>query len=198
MTSQSPRASRCAVRTTVSAVGMTQEHTSSPARRRRGMPVLARTGGVPRDVVAHRPSPFSLSRRGDTPGPIDFARNFQSGVPSRCSSSCGNGAKAALVTQAGVGYRDTTTGSGIRRIRDACSVSRRHGRRPGRRGCGPHRGRPGRPWTPPRTPDGKPDLQGTFTFATITPLQRPDGARGQGGPDARGGGRSSRRARTSA
>ena len=26
----------------------------------------------------------------------------------------------------------------------------------------------------PRTPDGKPDLQGTFTFATITPLQRPD------------------------
>jgi hypothetical protein len=28
-------------------------------------------------------------------------------------------------------------------------------------------------WTPPRTPDGKPDLQGTFTFATITPLQRP-------------------------
>jgi len=30
-----------------------------------------------------------------------------------------------------------------------------------------------RPWTPPRTPDGKPDLQGTFTFSTITPLQRP-------------------------
>jgi hypothetical protein len=28
-------------------------------------------------------------------------------------------------------------------------------------------------WTPPRTPDGKPDIQGTFTFATITPLQRP-------------------------
>jgi hypothetical protein len=28
-------------------------------------------------------------------------------------------------------------------------------------------------WTPPRTPDGKPDLQGTYTFATITPLQRP-------------------------
>lgn len=27
---------------------------------------------------------------------------------------------------------------------------------------------------PPRTPDGKPDLQGTFTFATITPLQRPE------------------------
>ena len=30
-----------------------------------------------------------------------------------------------------------------------------------------------RPWQPPRTPDGKPDLQGTFTFRTITPLQRP-------------------------
>lgn len=26
----------------------------------------------------------------------------------------------------------------------------------------------------PRTPDGKPDLQGTFTFSTITPLQRPE------------------------
>ena len=30
-----------------------------------------------------------------------------------------------------------------------------------------------REWQPPRTPDGKPDLQGTFTFRTITPLQRP-------------------------
>ena len=28
-------------------------------------------------------------------------------------------------------------------------------------------------WAPPRMPDGKPDLQGTFTFSTITPLQRP-------------------------
>ena len=28
-------------------------------------------------------------------------------------------------------------------------------------------------WKAPRTADGKPDLQGTFTFATITPLQRP-------------------------
>ena len=28
-------------------------------------------------------------------------------------------------------------------------------------------------WAPPRTPDGKPDIQGTFTFRTITPLQRP-------------------------
>ena len=30
-----------------------------------------------------------------------------------------------------------------------------------------------RGWQPPRTPDGKPDLQGTYTFRTITPLQRP-------------------------
>ena len=28
-------------------------------------------------------------------------------------------------------------------------------------------------WTPPRTPDGMPDIQGLFTFRTITPLQRP-------------------------
>ena len=28
-------------------------------------------------------------------------------------------------------------------------------------------------WTPPRTPDGRPDIQGIFTFRTITPLQRP-------------------------
>jgi hypothetical protein len=30
-----------------------------------------------------------------------------------------------------------------------------------------------RDWTPPRLPDGTPDIQGTFTFRTITPLQRP-------------------------
>ena len=28
-------------------------------------------------------------------------------------------------------------------------------------------------WTPPRTPHGVPDVQGLFTFRTITPLQRP-------------------------
>jgi len=33
--------------------------------------------------------------------------------------------------------------------------------------------------TPPRTADGKPDLQGTFTFATITPLQRPTALSGK-------------------
>jgi hypothetical protein len=28
-------------------------------------------------------------------------------------------------------------------------------------------------WTPTRTPDGQPDLQGTWSYATVTPLERP-------------------------
>src|SRR6476660_374910 len=28
-------------------------------------------------------------------------------------------------------------------------------------------------WTPPRTPDGHPDLQGTWNTSTLTPLERP-------------------------
>jgi hypothetical protein len=31
----------------------------------------------------------------------------------------------------------------------------------------------GKVWTPPRTPDGKPDLQGVWNNATLTPLERP-------------------------
>ena len=31
----------------------------------------------------------------------------------------------------------------------------------------------GQTWTPPRTPDGQPDLQGIWTNATITPFERP-------------------------
>src|SRR5262252_3676362 len=42
----------------------------------------------------------------------------------------------------------------------------------------PNTGRPAK-WTTPRTPDGKPDLQGNFTFATITPLQRPAALNGK-------------------
>jgi hypothetical protein len=30
-----------------------------------------------------------------------------------------------------------------------------------------------RKWTPPRTPEGQPDLQGVWNFSTITPLERP-------------------------
>ena len=30
-----------------------------------------------------------------------------------------------------------------------------------------------KPWTPPRTPDGQPDLQGIWTNPTITPMERP-------------------------
>ncbi len=31
-----------------------------------------------------------------------------------------------------------------------------------------------KPWTMPRTPDGKPDLQGNWSNATLTPIDRPD------------------------
>jgi hypothetical protein len=34
---------------------------------------------------------------------------------------------------------------------------------------------PAKPWTPPRTADGHPDLTGTYDVATITPLERPAG-----------------------
>jgi hypothetical protein len=33
---------------------------------------------------------------------------------------------------------------------------------------------PAKAWTMPRTPEGKPDLQGNWTNATLTPIERPD------------------------
>ena len=37
----------------------------------------------------------------------------------------------------------------------------------------------GKASTPSRTPDGKPNLEGIFSFSTITPLQRPDALAGK-------------------
>ena len=34
-------------------------------------------------------------------------------------------------------------------------------------------GQAANPWVPPRTADGHPDLQGTWTTSTLTPLERP-------------------------
>src|SRR5882724_7797834 len=33
----------------------------------------------------------------------------------------------------------------------------------------------GKAWTPPRTPDGQPNLEGIWSNATLTPLERPKG-----------------------
>ena len=37
----------------------------------------------------------------------------------------------------------------------------------------------GRRSSPARTPDGKPDLAGLYSFSTVTPLQRPDALAGK-------------------
>src|SRR5688572_10677212 len=38
---------------------------------------------------------------------------------------------------------------------------------------------PAKKWTPPRTPWGEPDLQGTFSNRTITPFERPANVAGR-------------------
>ncbi len=38
-------------------------------------------------------------------------------------------------------------------------------------------GQGAKPYSPPRMPDGRPDLQGTYDLATLTPLERPPGAK---------------------
>src|SRR5712671_6683868 len=36
---------------------------------------------------------------------------------------------------------------------------------------------PAKPYSPHRMPDGHPDLQGTYDLATMTPMERPSGAK---------------------
>ena len=45
----------------------------------------------------------------------------------------------------------------------ACAAGQTSGQTPGQ----------AKSWTPPHTPDGQPDLQGLWTNATLTPLERP-------------------------
>ena len=41
----------------------------------------------------------------------------------------------------------------------------------------PVAGQGAKPYSPRRTADGKPDLQGTYDLATLTPLERPAGTK---------------------
>ena len=41
---------------------------------------------------------------------------------------------------------------------------------------GQTRGAAAKPYEPPRMPDGRPNLQGIYDLATLTPLERPAGA----------------------
>jgi hypothetical protein len=44
-------------------------------------------------------------------------------------------------------------------------------------------------WTPSLTPDGQPDLQGVWSYRTLTPLERPEDLAGRKSSDRRGCGR---------
>src|SRR5678810_1462578 len=48
-----------------------------------------------------------------------------------------------------------------------------------RAGSAPDGPAPTGKWTPPRTPWGEPDLQGTFSNRTITPFERPANVAGR-------------------
>src|SRR5207237_5466234 len=96
------------------------------------------------------------------------------GATSALTATHGTRSKG-LVRRPVVGYRDTShrlTGSGGFAMRVPCLVVM-IGALSVAIVVPSAAGQSGK-WTAPRTPDGKPDIQGTFTFSTITPLQRPE------------------------
>ena len=60
---------------------------------------------------------------------------------------------AAVVTVIAIGWLAPVAASGQREARSGSETAAK--------------------WTPPRTPDGRPDLQGLYTTQTFTPLERP-------------------------